>query len=50
MPQTWVESLGQEDSLEEEMETHSSSLAWKIRQSEEPDRLQSMGSQRVEHD
>ena len=45
MPQMWVESLDQEDSLEEEMETHSSSLAWKIRQTEEPDRLQSMGSQ-----
>ena len=49
MLETWVESLGQEDSLEEEMETHSSSLACKIQQTEEPDRSQSMGSQRVRH-
>ena len=45
-----VQSLGQEDSLEEEMATHSSILAWKIPQTEEPGRLQSMGSQRVGHD
>ena len=43
-------SLGQEDLLEKEMATHSSILAWKIPWMEEPSRLQSMGSQRVEHD
>ena len=42
--------LGKEDSLEEEMATHSSILAWKIPQTEEPRRLQSMGLQRVGHD
>ena len=42
-------SLGQEDSLEKEMATHSSILAWKIPWSEEPSRLQSMGLQRVGH-
>ena len=47
---TWVQSLGQEDPLEKEMATHSSMLAWKIPWTEEPDRLQSMGSQRVGHD
>ena len=41
--ETWVESLGQEDSLEKEMTTHSSILAWKIPWMEEPGRLQSMG-------
>ena len=41
---TWVQSLGQEDPLEKEMATHSSMLAWKIPWTEEPDRLQSMGS------
>ena len=46
--QVW--SLGQKDPLEEEMATHSSILAWKIPQIEEPGRLQSMGSQRVRHD
>ena len=50
MQETWVQSLGQEDPLEKEMATHSSFLAWKILSSEEPDRLQSMGSQRVGHD
>ena len=45
-----VQSLGQEDPLEKEMATHSSILAWKIPWSEEPDRLQSMGLQRVRHD
>ena len=39
-----------EDLLEEEMATHSSILAWKIPWMEEPDRLQSMGWQRVGHD
>ena len=48
--ETWVRSLGQEDPLEEEMATHSSILAWKIPWTEEPGRLQSMGSQRVGHD
>ena len=43
-------SLGREDSLEKEMATHSSTLAWKIPWREEPGRLQSMGSQRVRHD
>ena len=41
----WVQSLGQKDPLEEEMATHSSTLAWKIPWMEEPGRLQSMGSQ-----
>ena len=36
--------------LEKEMATHSSTLAWRIPWTEEPDRLQSMGSQRVGHD
>ena len=44
------ESLGQEDPLEKKMATHSSTLAWKIPWMEEPDGLQSMGSQRVRHD
>ena len=43
MWETWVRSLGQEDSLEKEMATHSSTLAWKIPWTEEPGRLQSMG-------
>ena len=50
MQETWVRSLGQEDPLEKEMATHSSTLAWKIPWTEEPGRLQSMGSQRVGHD
>ena len=50
MWETQVSSLGQEDSLEKEMATHSSILAWKIPWMEEPDRLQSTGSQRVRHD
>ena len=45
-----VQSLGQEDPLEEEMATHSSILAWRIPWTEEPGRLQFMGSQRVRHD
>ena len=44
--ETWVWSLGQEDLLEEEIATHSSILAWIILQTEEPGRLQSMGSQK----
>ena len=47
MQETWVRSLGWEDLLEKEMATHSSTLAWKIPWTEEPGRLQSMGSQRV---
>ena len=50
MQETWVQSLGQEDSLEKEMATHSSTLAWKIPWTENPGRLQSVGSQRVGHD
>ena len=50
MQETWVRSLGQEDPLEKEMPTHSSILAWRIPQTVEPGRLQSMGSQRVRHD
>ena len=50
MQETWVQSLGREDLLEKEMATHSSILAWKIPWTEEPGRLQSMGSQRVGHD
>ena len=41
--------LGWEDPLEEEMPAHSSILAWKIPQAEEPDHLQSVGPQRVRH-
>ena len=50
MQETQVRFLGQEDPLEKEMATHSSMLAWRIPRSEEPDRLQSLGSQRVGHD
>ena len=46
----WVQSQGREDPLEEEMATHSDSLAWRIPWSEEPGRLQSKGSERVGHD
>ena len=41
----WVQSLGQEDPLEKGMATHSNILAWRIPWTEEPGRLQSMGSQ-----
>ena len=44
-----IRSLGQEGPLEEEMATHSSILDWEIPWTEEPGRLQSMGSQRVRH-
>ena len=47
MQETWVRSLGREDSLEKEMATHSSIVAWRICWMEEPDGLQSMGSQIV---
>ena len=50
MQETWIQSLGWEDPLEEEMATHSSILAWEIPRTEEPGRLQSMRSQRVRHD
>ena len=43
MQEAWVQSLGQEDSLEKKMETHSSILAWEIPWTEEPGGLQSMG-------
>ena len=46
MQETWVRSLGREDLLEKEMAIHSSAIAWKIPWTEEPDRLQSMVSQR----
>ena len=45
--ETRVRFLGQEDPLEKEMAIHSSTLDWKIPWTEEPDRLQSKGSQRV---
>ena len=48
--ETQVQSLGQEDPLEEAMATHSSILAWRIPWMEEPGELQSMVSQRVGHD
>ena len=47
MWKTWVRSLGREDPLEKEMTTYPSILAWEILWTEEPGRLQSMGSQRV---
>ena len=50
LQEIWVQSLGQEDPLEKEMATHSSTLDWKIPWTEEPGRLQSMGSLRVRHD
>ena len=50
MRKTQVQSLGWEDPLEKEMATPSSTLAWKIPWTEEPGRLQPMGSQRVGHD
>ena len=49
MRETQVQSWGQEEPLEKEMATHSSTLAWRIPWTEEPDRLQSIGSQRVGH-
>ena len=50
MQETQVRSLGQEDSLEKEMATHSSILAWEILWTEEPGGLWSMGVTRVGHD
>ena len=49
MQETWVQSLGWEDLLENWMATHSSILAWRIPWTEEPGGLQSMGLQRVGH-
>ena len=50
MQETRVPSLDWEESLEKGMETHCSILAWRIPQTEEPGRLQSIGWQRVRHD
>ena len=50
MQEIWVWSLGQEDSLEEGMATHSNILAWRIQWVEKPDGPQSMGLQSVGHD
>ena len=50
MQKTRVRSLGQGDPLEKAMAPHSSTLAWRIPWTEEPGRLQSVGSQRVRHD
>ena len=50
MQETQVQSLGQEDPLENRMATHSSILAWRIPWTEEPGGLQSMRLQRVRHD
>ena len=50
MQETRVRFLGGEDPLEKEMAIHSSTLAWKIPWVEEPERTQSVGSQRVGHD
>ena len=50
MRETWVLSLDWEDPLEKGTATHSSILAWRIPETEGPDRLQSMGSQRIGHD
>ena len=49
MRETQARFLGQEDPLEKEMAIHSSTLAWKIPWTEEPDRLQSMESQTAGH-
>ena len=47
MRESWVRPLVQEDPLENEVTTHSSTLAWKIPRMEEHGRLQSLGSQRA---
>ena len=49
MQETWIWSLGQGDPLEKEMAAHSSILAWEIPRTEELDRLESIGSQKVRH-
>ena len=48
IPEAWVLSLGREDLLEKERATHSSILTWRTPWTEEPSRLQSMGSQRMD--
>ena len=50
MQETWVQALGREDHLEEDMTIYSSILAWRIPWTEEPEGLQSLESQRVGHD
>ena len=50
MQETWVQSLGREDTLEKGMATHSSILAWRIPLTEETGRLQSMDYKRIGHD
>ena len=50
MQEVWVPSLGQEDSLEKEVPTHSSILAWKIPRTEKPGGMQSTGLQRIGHE
>ena len=50
MWETWFQSLGWEDPLEKGMGAYSTILAWRIPWKEEPGRLQSMGSQTIEHD
>ena len=50
MRETWARSLGREDPLEKKLAAHSNTIAYKIPWTEEPGRLQSMGSQRVRHD
>ena len=49
MKETWVQSLGRDGPLEEEMATHSSILAWRIPWTEKPGGQQAMGSERVGH-
>ena len=49
MQETWIQSLGKEQTVEKGMATHSNILAWRISWTEEPDGFQSMGSQRVVH-
>ena len=48
--ETWIQSLGLEDPLEEEMAPHSGILAWEIPWIDKPGKLQSIGLQRVRHD
>ena len=53
LPAKWntrIQNLGQEDALEKEMASHSSTVTWKIPWTEEPVKVQSMGLQRVKHD
>ena len=48
--ETWVRSMDGDDSVEKEMATHSSILAWRITRTEKPGVLQSIGSQRIGYD